>query len=351
MAIFSLSRYSFSFIFLVFYFLIPLTAKHISSFSFTKFEKNPNFDSKLALFGDAEISGQDSSVKITRPSSSSSGRIMYRNPIKIFDSNPRKLVSFSTYFSFSISPGNGDGLAFIILPGNFHSELLKGRSFGLSPGLGFFAVEFDTLMDVKFEDPNGNHVGIDIGSFVSAKTRDVSTVNLMLNSGEKLHSWIDYNANLKALEVRLSKSGVVRPFDPLVSYRIDLSKLLKDEVFVGISSSSTNSTHTSNLYSWSFLLKDYLNVMHSEPLDPRAFLEHKKPQSGHWRSDAFLRILGAILFGSGCGAMVAVLVLFIWSVFVDRRPLVPTECPVHPVDFGYEKIIAIGEKGTQVGKK
>ncbi|KAF8395602.1 hypothetical protein HHK36_019552 [Tetracentron sinense] len=133
-------------------------------------------------------------------------------------------------------------------------------------------VEFDTFMDSILGDLNGNHVRIDVDSLVS-----------------------------KRIEVRLSKLGTVRPFDPLLSYLIDLSEMWKEEeVLVGLSSSSGNSSQTSVVYSWSF------------------------------------RILNGLLFGIGCGALAASIVYVLWSIFVSRRLLVPAEYPVHPVEFAYE---------------
>lgn len=176
---------------------------------------------------------------------------------------------------------------------------------------------------------------------------------LVLDSGEKLYSWIDYDLGRKRLEVRLSKSGLIRPYDPSVSYSIDLSGMWKDEMFVGLSSlnENPNSTVPSSVYSWSFYLRRGVDFMHSEPLDPRAFLEERKRQEVRRRNDFVWSILTTLAFGVGCGAAVSVLVLFAWSMLVDRRSLAPMECPVHPVDFEYEKIVTVAVKDTDNGKK
>ncbi|OVA17716.1 Legume lectin domain [Macleaya cordata] len=357
MAFLPSSRYSFSLLFLVFYF-VTLSAKPFSSFSFKRFDENPEFDSKIALYGDAKVVNAGSSVKINSPSISSAGKLIYRNPIKFHEGNPRKQISFSTYFSFSISPENGDGLAFMLLPSGFPLEVFDGRSFGLSPGfkkrgVGFLVVEFDTSMNVELGDLNGNHVGIDIGSLVSARVSNVSSINLVLNSGQRLHSWIDYDASSKRLEVRLGKLSDIRPKDPLLSYQIDLSEMWKGkEVFVGIGSSSGNSTQTCSVYSWSFRLRHVPTWMHSEPLDPRVYSQETKHPTAQGRSVCVLRILTVLLFGTGCGALAASVVLFLWAIFVNRRAVVvPAEYPVHPVEFGYEKIKVVTEKANNDGKK
>lgn len=181
---------------------------------------------------------------------------------------------------------------------------------------------------------------------------DLSVLSLGLD-GEKLHSWIDYDSGLKKLEVRLSKSGLLRPFDPVVSYSMDLQGMWKGEMFVGIGSSSVNSTKKSWVYSWSFELKRDVSLMHSEPVDPRAFLVNSRRGPVPQRGGYVWRILTALGFGAGCGVVIAGLVLFVWSVLVDRQSLRSKEYPLHPVpvDFEYEKIVAVAIKDTDVGKK
>lgn len=180
---------------------------------------------------------------------------------------------------------------------------------------------------------------------------DLSALNLDLDSGVNLHSWIDYDARSKKLEVRLSKSGLLRPFDPLVSYPVDLGGMWKGEMLVGISSSSENSTKKSWLYSWSFELKGDVSLMHSEPLDPRAFLPNSRRETVPRRSGYIWRVLTALAFGVGCGLVIAFLVLFGWSVLVDRQSLTEKEYPPHPVDIEYEKIVTVAIKDNDVGKK
>ncbi|KAK9168254.1 hypothetical protein Syun_000394 [Stephania yunnanensis] len=351
------------------HFATSLSAKSVSSFSFKRFDQNPSSESEITLMGDARVVNGGSVVEITSSASWSSGRVMYRRPIRVFDGmkNPREPMSFSTYFSFSISPGNGDGLAFVIFPTSFGRKSFDGRSFGVPSGLdkggkGVLIVEFDTSMDSELGDPNGNHVGVDLGTLVSARVTNVSEINLVLNSGEKLQSWIDYNASSKRLEVRLCGSTAKRPFDPLISYPINLMQVWKDEeVFVGISSSSGNSSQVSRLYSWSFRLRRVPAWLHSEPLDPShvysretkaPFMQGKSNSSSS--STCPLRILSVLIFGTACGALVF-FVLFMWATFANRRhPMVvpmPKEYPVHPVEFGYEKMKPATEKVTTTDDK
>ncbi|MQL92911.1 hypothetical protein Taro_025529 [Colocasia esculenta] len=348
-------RRSLALLFLFFTFCLVLSIGHCErdsaggasfSFSFRTFEKTPGAKPEIALHGDAEV--VNSTVRITSGRALSRGRIMYRKTLA-FGRKP----SFSTYFSFSLSKGKGNGLAFLAAPSNVRPELLDGHLFGVTPGV--FAVEFDTFMDSEHNDPNGNHVGVDLGTPMSILTGNVSRLKLDLNSGEKLQAWIDYDGYSKFLEVRLSKAEYARPSEPAISYPIDLSGLIwKNAMSVGIVSSSGNSTHagdstqTCTLYAWSFSLRHAAAyVMHSEPLDPRPFLNPPKEPMIHLRRDYLPGVLIGLVFGAACGAMVVILIMFAWTAFVDRRPMVPVEYPVHPVDFGYEKMVVAGHVNAE----
>jgi hypothetical protein len=326
-----------------------------STFSFKNFGNGSNYESKLALYGAAKVVNGGSSVQITGFSSSDSGRIFYKKPIRLVEGNgPMRTVSFSTHFTFSISPGNGYALAFVVVPfgvplGVFDggSELLSGhknRTFG---------VEFKTFVDDKYGDLNGTHVGVDVSSPLSVKVGNVSSLNLVLNGGKKLQAWIDYEAGSKGLEVRLSELGEMRPVDPLLSSPIDLSYMWTErEVFIGLSSSHVNSTQKCNLYSWSFKLRSVPHWMHSQPVDPEGLSKKTEYLSVPKKSDCLWRIIAALIFGAGCGALGAFFVLFVWTLFGKRPPVVPEEYPPQPLGFvEYGKFTVIVEKAVEDGKK
>ncbi|XP_068644280.1 lectin-like protein At1g53070 [Aristolochia californica] len=349
MEIVSASRYSTLLLYLGLCF-VALATTPIFSFSFSKFDSDLYFDSQITLYGDAEVGGNDSSVRLTRPSVTSFGRIMSKRPMKISPRNPTKIVSFWSYFSFAISPGNTDGLAFFMVPRDLWAESLNNSSFGVSPGV--VAVEFDTFKDNRFEDPNGNHIGLDIGSLVSVVYNDALESKLVLNSGDKLHCWIDYDLNSRRLEARLSKSGVAKPLDPLISYHINLSEMFGRGVFVGISSSSRNATQATSVYSWSLEFKRIANFIHSQPLDPRTVVQGTEQKLVRYKSDYLLRTLAGMILGAGCGAMIALLVLCVWSMLENKHRLAPaSEYPIYPVEVGYKKIIVNGGKRCPEPKK
>ncbi|XP_059628049.1 L-type lectin-domain containing receptor kinase VIII.2-like [Cornus florida] len=333
---------------LIFSFL-TLISGPIFSFSFPALQNNPNFDSNIALFGDAEIVDGGSSVKLTRPLASSFGLVTYNKPFKFLEPQTTSPTSFSTDFTFSISPENGDGLSLIVYPTHSASKFSGKTSFGLSQEIRFLGIEFDTSMDAAVGDENSNHVGVDVCSLVSARISNVSSVNLVLNSGVKLRSWIDYDASSKRLEVRLSELGGVRPYKPLLTYPIDLSEMWKgEEVFVGISSSSGNSSQTSSVYSWKFRVRNVQSWMHSQPVDPRGYSKPGSEQkTAHKKSFCPLGILPGLLFVIGCGALVAFSVMFLWTVSVRKYTMIPTSHSACPVNFRYEKINVVVEDSSE----
>ncbi|KAJ8551079.1 hypothetical protein K7X08_000449 [Anisodus acutangulus] len=320
-------RYLIVLFYLCFYFKNIQSEEQIL-FDFENFGKDSNFKSQLALYGDAKV--VNGVIQMSGSMGFSAGRILNKKPINLVEKNPRKMVSFSMHFVFSLSRENGDGFAFVMVPIGYPFDVFDGSLFGLLGvrKMKFLAVEFDTFMDEKYDDVNGNHVGVDLSSFVSVKVSNVSLG--LLNSGEKIQSWIDYEASSKRLEVRLSKLGEIRPFNPLVSCLIDLSRMFKEELFVGLSSSSGNSTQKCNIYSWGFKTRIAPHWMHSEPLDPQAFEGEKRHEMKviHSKSDCALRILGAMLFGTGCGALGAFIVVIVWTILGSRRPVAPEDSAV-----------------------
>ncbi|KAM5556582.1 L-type lectin-domain containing receptor kinase VIII.1-like [Rosa sericea] len=358
MAKFTISSCSFPFILLLFPFYsltLTLIAKPVSSSSLQALNTtNPqNFDSEIALFGDAADGG--SYVNLTRGSALSSGLLLRRKPFKVAGANLSNPASFSSELIFSITPGNGDGIVVVFVPGDFGSRFSGKGPFGLDGESQFLGVEFDTEMNENVNDVNANHIGVNVGSFVSVTVGNVTALNLVLNSGEKMKSWIDYDASSKRLEIRLSKMGEPRPYNPVVAHGIDLLAMWKDkDVYVGISSSNSNgsSSQISSVYSWSFRMRK-VPRMHSLPVNPRGYLDdqHGGNPGLHKRMACPLSILAGIIFMTGCGALVSFVMLFLWAIIVNRHTVfpaevLPAEFPVkpNPTDFRYEKISVVVEE-------
>ncbi|KAL5550143.1 hypothetical protein UlMin_000319 [Ulmus minor] len=328
--------------------LEPSGADPNSYFLFPELGKDPKFDSVVALFGDAKVVNGGSAVQL-----SSAGRVIYKKPIKLVEGKPQKLVSFSTSFSFSVSPENGDGLAFVMVPSAFNGNVFYNGSFGLLRNGKFkaIAVKFNTLIDAKNSSLVKLLAGIDVGSLVSAKVRNTSAINLALDNGNKLLAWIDYEAGSKRLEVRLSKFGHLKPSDPLFWYPIDLSNMWEDhKSFVGFSAVSKNSSRPWFIHSWNFEQRHIPQWMHSEPLDPNAFAKNSKPLKCEKKKDCLTTIVPAFISGVACGALVGFTLVYLWTIFGKRLPVVPEEFSDQPVDFEYKKVKVVVDKAIEDGK-
>ncbi|XP_071929200.1 L-type lectin-domain containing receptor kinase VIII.1-like [Coffea arabica] len=339
-------------------FTITVLLVFLSRTSSTPLPYAPKFDPNLLLIGDARLTNSASSVQLTDPTSSSSSGLLIRSKtFKFRSSNSKKPaikpVSFSTDFIFSISPHDGDGLALIIVPADFSSNFSRD-GFGLSRQSRFFAVEFDTSRNENVGDENANHVGIDVASLHSVQVSNVSSIGLVLNSGIKLHSWVDYDSSSKRLEVRLSGFGSPRPYAPLLAYQIDLGEMWKgEEVLVGLSSSRGNSVQKTCIYSWKFAVRIAPKWLHSQPVNPQAFSSKRSEDKvADKKSLCALRLLSGLIFATGCGLLAAFVVLFLWAVFAnnDQVAVIPVKCSANAGDFRYEKIQVVLEDSSDAVK-
>lgn len=211
----------------------------------------------LKLLGDAHLN--NASIRLTRDlpvPNSGSGRVLYNKPIQFRQEKTHFPVSFSTFFTFSVinlNPSSvGGGLAFLITKDD-QEVGDAGGSLGLqSADLSLFVgVEFDTLMDVEYEDINGNHVGVDLNSLVSSEVCDLSEVEVELKSGNLVNAWIEFDGPTKILNVSVSYSNL-QPKQPLLSMHLDLDKFVDDYMFVGFSGSTQGSTEIHSIQWWSF---------------------------------------------------------------------------------------------------
>ncbi|KAL2336970.1 hypothetical protein Fmac_011416 [Flemingia macrophylla] len=318
-----------------------------SSFSFTDFEKDPNFKSSVGLYGNAKVVNDGSEVRLA----GDGGSVMYKKPIELVHSGARELVSFSTYFGFSINLDSGmNGLAFAMVPTGVQGEVFGNSSYGFSFGVkeseyNVISVQFNASREGRNGGYTGCNVAINVGSSVPVKTINASSVIRGLKSEGKLHAWIDYEASSKRLEVRLNQYGQSKPTDPLLWHLIDLSNVWgAEEMYAGFSTLKGSSSRSCFIYSWSFIVRHFPHWMHSEPLDPKVLAKNTETPAVKSRSDCLLRVLAAMIFGAGCGALTAFVVLYLWTIFGNKRPVVPEEYAMQPVDFEYKKVNIVVDK-------
>ncbi|XP_042418344.1 L-type lectin-domain containing receptor kinase VIII.1-like [Zingiber officinale] len=218
----------------------------------------------LKLIGDAHL--KNNSIRLSRElpvPNSSTGRALYAEPVRVRHPDTRLALPFSTFFSFSVADLNpssdGGGLAFLLAPDDDSLGDAGGflGLFNASEGgkASVVAVEFDTHMDVEFEDINANHVGVDLGSLVSARAADLDSAAIDLKGGDLVNAWIEYHgaAAEGLLEVFVSYS-TLRPAFPLLSFEVDLGKYLNEFAYVGFSGSTQGSTEIHSVEWWSFSL-------------------------------------------------------------------------------------------------
>ncbi|KAF7815980.1 putative L-type lectin-domain containing receptor kinase S.7 [Senna tora] len=215
----------------------------------------------FTLLGDSCLkNGVVGLTRSTAVPSSSAGAIIYNQPIPLFDLSSNTSSSFSTRFSFSIERANpssyGDGLAFFLSP---TSDTLgsAGGCLGLVNASRltrnkFVAVEFDTRLDPSLNDPNENHVGLDVDSTISIKTGDAILEGIDLKSGSLITAWIEYRSDKRNLNVWLSYSSFKKPEKPILSVDVDLSDHLKEEMYLGFSGSTEGSTELHQIMNWRF---------------------------------------------------------------------------------------------------
>ncbi|XP_065878636.1 L-type lectin-domain containing receptor kinase IV.2-like [Euphorbia lathyris] len=203
-------------------------------------------------------------LELTNISYQQIGRAFFPTPFKF-----NKSTSFSTTFVFAIVPEmpnlGGHGFAFVIAPSFNFPGALAVEWLGIfnenTNGLDadhVFAVEFDTIKTVGFQDINNNHVGIDVNSLISKVSAPaeyfsgMENKSLELISGKPMQAWIDYDDQDKFLNVTIAPLTSKKPERPLLSTTIDLSSVFLDSMYVGFSSSTGSMASHHYVLGWSF---------------------------------------------------------------------------------------------------
>ncbi|CAN6715731.1 unnamed protein product [Malus baccata var. baccata] len=199
-------------------------------------------------------------LMITNDSQEMSGHAFYPNPVTFKN-------SYSDTNAFSFSRHFGHGMAFVISPTRGIPGAEHGHFLGLfnSNNNGnvtnhIFAVELDTTQDIKFNDTDNNHVGIDINSLNSVKSSTAGYYdennrgfqNLSLSCGQAMQVWVEYDGINKQINVTLAPVSARKPHAPLLSLKYDLSPILHKTMYVGFSSSTSSFPTSHYVLGWSF---------------------------------------------------------------------------------------------------
>ncbi|PON96723.1 Serine/threonine protein kinase [Trema orientale] len=257
------------FFFLFLLFLSPTLAVDFLLNSFAGASNSTN----ITLVNDARF--DSSVVRLTNDSNQFSfGRAFYPTKIAMkggnTSSNSSSVTSFSTSFVFSVLPeissSPGFGLCFVLT--NFTSPpgALASQYFGLFTNATvpfeapLFAVEFDTGRNPEFNDPDDNHIGIDLNNVESEVTQSAgyynstgSFVPIRMRDGKNVRAWIEFDGANFEINVTVAPIGVSRPTRPTLSYRNpEIRNYLSDEMFIGFSASKTQWIEAQRLLAWSF---------------------------------------------------------------------------------------------------
>ncbi|KAI9108843.1 hypothetical protein K1719_020148 [Acacia pycnantha] len=252
--------------FLLLFLISPVSALDIL---FNSFNGTIN-GTDLTLINDARV--DHNVIRMTNDSNQYSfGRSFYPTTIAMKpNSNSSNISSFSTSFVFSILPqistSPGFGLAFVLTSTMSPPGALASQYFGLftnatHPTVApLFAVEFDTGQNPEFNDPDDNHIGIDLNNIESILTKSAGYYNstggfvpIRMRNGRNVRAWIDFNGANLEINVTVAPVGVARPSMPTLSYRDPvIANYVSAEMYVGFSASKTNWVEAQRLLAWSF---------------------------------------------------------------------------------------------------
>uniref|UniRef100_A0A0D9XBU0 non-specific serine/threonine protein kinase n=1 Tax=Leersia perrieri TaxID=77586 RepID=A0A0D9XBU0_9ORYZ len=207
-------------------------------------------------------------LDITNGSTRLNGHAFYPIPLRFRNFSTGMVQSFSTYFVFGIqSTYPSQGFTFFIAPSKNLSSALPIQFLGLLNNQNngdmenqIFAVEFDSIKNIEFQDINNNHVGIDINSLISVNSypagfyndKDGNFNNLIITSSEAMQVWVDYNGDIAQISVTIAPMGMAKPLKPLGRAIHNLSIVLSEMAYVGFSSSAGRDNTRHYILGWSF---------------------------------------------------------------------------------------------------
>jgi len=167
-------------------------------------------------------------------------------------------ASFSTFFTFNINHQQGiadgdgqgaDGIVFVV-------QTVSNTAGGSGGGIGYLGlnnsvgIEFDTWDNgTGSNDPDGNHIGIDLGGAFNGPTASIGT---RMNDGNDWFAWVDYDGSTNEIEVRLSQTNL-RPVAATLSRTADLASILgSTDAFIGFTSGTGSGGGYHDIVNWEF---------------------------------------------------------------------------------------------------
>jgi hypothetical protein len=245
--------------------LISLVASEDTSFTYLGFQS-----ANLSLDGIAGVTSTGL-LRLTNDTRQQEGHAFFPNPITFKNSSNGTASSFATTFVFAIISEyptfSSHGFAFVIAPTRGLPGALQAQYLGIfnSSNDGnstnhVVVVELDTIQNSEFRDINDNHAGIDINGMTSVESAparyyaDDNGVfrNLTLINSHQMRVWVEYDGVEKKIEGTMAPINAGKPKTLLLSLSYDLSPTIKDNMYVGFSSSTGSILTAHYVLGWSF---------------------------------------------------------------------------------------------------
>ncbi|KEH22951.1 lectin-like receptor kinase family protein, putative [Medicago truncatula] len=266
----------------------PRNIKEASEENSFIYKYNGFHSSHLYLDGIAKVNS-NGLLRLTNDTERAKGYAFYPNPIVFKNTSNESVYSFSTTFVFAIKSRYtatcGHGLVFVVSPTKGLPNSLPSKYLGLFDTFNtgnisnhVFAVEFDTVQDFEFDDINDLK---SVNSISAGYYDDYDRFkDLSLSSGYPMQVWIDYDGVKKKIEVTLAPISVGfnnKPTRHLLSLTKDLSPILNNSMYVGLSSSTRLILASHYVLGWSFKVNGQAqNLEISELHEPIVFADKKR---------------------------------------------------------------------------
>ncbi|CAL5076055.1 unnamed protein product [Urochloa decumbens] len=276
--------FSLPFICLYCFFVLCMQVPSSSSVSFSYNFSDPSTDDPcgrdIVCHPDAEFVRSTLAIELTKNQQTgtithSQGRIWYAHPVPLWDEVTGEVASFTTTFSFNITPTisgqylecnnwtsrSGDGMTFFLAPwphfsggvvlanatgGGDLNIFNSSNHFNATGDSRVVAIEFDTFLDDNW-DNSSNHIGIDINSIRSVATNNTLGMNNLTSPFTKA-AMVRYNNSTNILTADLQIGDTLYH----VSATVDLQGSLPGTVAIGFSASTGDCVELHELLSWSF---------------------------------------------------------------------------------------------------
>lgn len=183
-----------------------------------------------------------------------SGAAYYSNRLAIGED-----MSFSTYFSFKITPGSvsADGFAFVL--NETTDQMTANRtSMAIPNEINSVSVEFDTYYNAENNDIRSgeiDHIAVNINGDIAATPveRQKALSDVDLADGNMKHAWIDYDGANKIFTVTVSNSADKAVGEILSASELDLSGVFSSNmVYAGFVGEHYGSGQNHDIYNWYF---------------------------------------------------------------------------------------------------